>query len=472
MLRIALTRRHFATAVSGLALVCIVAGGTGRPAGSGRAPLLRLPLGQVNVSRAPGAQLEAAIIVAPSNPSVIVAGSNDVQPGRLDTRAYTSTDGGQSWVSSHPYRGAGCAIGDPAVAIDRSGRELFSYLIGPCRAEGEENPTSVYVSTRDGPSGGWTSVRVAGPLETGRNDKPTLVWDTWPTSRHLGRAYVAWSRILSRQIAELVVAHSDDGGATWSKPVRVTPPALPSTELFASLAVSPSGDLYVVRIDISHAVFLSRSTDGGARFGATVEVEGSVFFPNVCRLLSVATAIPAQGRRCVTPTPTIVARSATATVVYAEPGADGQDLDVFARTYDAALRPRAEALRVTPPEGETASDQFQPTAALDPNGKLIWVCFYDTRGDPTRNTVRFSCTASSDGIRWRPPVPVASVRSNETGASASPYQYGDYQGLAIGADGVAHPIWTDARDLAGGDEEIYTTTLTAANLDNRAGGLP
>jgi hypothetical protein len=424
----------------------------------------RLPLTQVNVSRAPGAQLEAAIAVAPSDPEVLLAGSNDVGPRAFDTLAYASADGGRSWVTSHPYAGPGCAIGDPAVAIDESGRELFAYLTAPCRARSDEKPIAVYVSTREQRGGDWSSVQVAGPLETGANDKPTLALDLSPASPYRGRAYLGWGRILSRRSAELVVVHSDDGGRTWSQPVRVEPSQASTSELFASLGVAPDGDLYVVRTDISHGVFLSRSTDGGASFDAAVVVEASVFFPNVCRSLTIATEIPAQSRRCVTPTPTVAARASGVTVVYAEPSASAQDLDVFARNYDRALRPRGGTLRVNPPDGGTASDQFQPTATIDAATGLIWVCFYDTRGDRTRRTARFSCTASREGFRWKRPLRVASTPSDETRTTASKYQYGDYQGLAIGRDGIAHPIWTDSRNLAEMNEEIYTTRLTAANL--------
>jgi hypothetical protein len=41
---------------------------------------------------------------------------------------------------------------------------------------------------------------------------------------------------------------------------------------------------------------------------------------------------------------------------------------------------------------------------------------------------------------------------------ATSFEYGDYAGLAA-ANGVAHPMWTDTRDLASNGEEIYTTAL-------------
>jgi hypothetical protein len=58
---------------------------------------------------------------------------------------------------------------------------------------------------------------------------------------------------------------------------------------------------------------------------------------------------------------------------------------------------------------------------------------------------------------------MATVASNESKRPAIPFQYGDYEGLVV-AGGVAHPIWTDARDLRTRGEEIYTRALTAADL--------
>jgi hypothetical protein len=402
--------------------------------------------------------------VSPDNPAVLLAGSNDVTRRSLDTLAYTSTDGGASWVTSHPYADRGCAIGDPATAIGADGRELISYLVAPCRTRSDDNRTSVYVSRRRGPSGPWAAVRVARPLRIAANDKPTLVWDTAAASRYAGRAYVAWSRIRRVTDTTLVVAHSDDAGATWSKPVRIESPAVLPSDLFASLAIAPSGDVYAAWTNVSHAVFVARSSDGGESFGPAATVQSDTFFASVCYFLRISTPVPAQSRRCVTTTPTVVASRTGVTVVYARPAPNGRGLDVFARSYDRLLTARHKARRVNPPDGKVASDQFEPVAALDPRSGLIWVCFYDTKGDPARQSVRFSCTASTNGIRWRAPRPVASVRSNETRAPATRFQYGDYQGLAVGRDGVAHPVWTDSRDLQRRGEEIYTTALTVDEL--------
>lgn len=54
-------------------------------------------------------------------------------------------------------------------------------------------------------------------------------------------------------------------------------------------------------------------------------------------------------------------------------------------------------------------------------------------------------------------MPAATVPSNESAYPATPFQFGDYQGLAIDANGRAHALWTDSRHVARVGEQIYAT---------------
>jgi hypothetical protein len=137
-------------------------------------------------------------------------------------------------------------------------------------------------------------------------------------------------------------------------------------------------------------------------------------------------------------------------------------------TFDSRLQPIAgyPVLRqhrlVTRALGSRRSDQFWTQSAVDRSDGSLWLCYYDTLGDPTRAKAYFSCARSQTGGRtWTRPVRVASVASDETQPGA--LQYGYYQGLAV-ADGVAHPMWTDTRQLSSLKEEIYTTRVTPADL--------
>ena len=73
----------------------------------------------------------------------------------------------------------------------------------------------------------------------------------------------------------------------------------------------------------------------------------------------------------------------------------------------------------------------------------------------------FSCTYSHDGRSWAPVRRVASAASNERAAGADYGEYGDYESI-VGAGGIAHPIWSDSRDLRRRAEEIFTARIEAA----------
>ena len=437
---------------------------------------------EVNVSRAPGAQSEVAIAVDPSDPRVLVAGSNNF-PGPT-MRAYGSTDGGASWTSANDPplpRGAAsaCAGGDPALAIDGLGRQYYAFLaVRPCV---ESRKVGLFVATRAGPEDAWRTPEApvappaSGALRTSFlvNDKPSLAVDNSPASPHYGRVYVAWSRLLPGPAWSISVSHSDDGGATWSKPVQVND--VNGRLFFASVAVGRDGTAYVGWIDADAIrVAIDRSTDGGDSFGRDRAAARYSAYSLTCR--SGGAPIPAQPTRCSTAGPVVSvdasagAHAGRVYVTYANTGRN-RSLDVFVAAFDRRLRPalgypvRFLPKRVNPPDGRTPADQFLPASAIDATDGRLWVCFYDTAGDPRRVRARFSCTVSaSGGRRWSRVVRAASVASDETAPGArQSFGYGDYAGLVV-AGGVAHPIWTDTRDLKRLREEIYTTTLTVADL--------
>jgi hypothetical protein len=429
------------------------------------APMLvaaAVALPQSDVSRHAGAQDEPTIAASPADPAILLAASNDDQWG---TDAFTSTDGGTTWIRSlplSPYVGADCAAGDPGAAIAADGREFVSYLTAPCASTSPDAPSSVYVSSRAGPSGSWEPVLVADASE-GNNDKPALASDNVGASPHHGRAYLVWDRYTS-STDRLVISHSDDGGRTWSVPRLVRGASSTSgTVSVDGLTVGPGGTVYLTWEDDDDVAWVSRSTDGGQSFRASVRVaKTGLPFSRSCEENPESgggTAIPAQAQRCVDVNASLAVGPARVVVVYTA-RRRGRHLGVDATSFDSMLRRRSAPVSIRPSHGPLRSDQFLPVAAADRNNGRIWACWYDTRGDATRRSAVFTCSASRDGRRWAIALPVASVRSDESRPPADILQFGDYEGLTVGADGVAHPIWTDSRNLATLGEEIYTTALS------------
>ena len=421
----------------------------------------------VAVSREWGTQSETAIAIDPSNDEVLLAGSNSHGDRRV--HAYGSTDGGATWAKVPLPRSTGTIFSaDPAVAIDRTGRQYFGHV--RIASQARRITIDVVVAARSGPAGQWRSVAVR-PLPRVFDDKPAIAVDTWPGSPHADRVYLAWSRITRARRGFIALSHSDDGGATWSPPVRVSDSAR-TLDSYASLAVAPDGSVYVAWWNaFGRGVFVDRSTDGGATFGRDRLVD-PIAGRGTCSPPGVR--IPAQPTNCVRPNPVVSvdgspgAFAGRVYVTYGDTGGAFQQQDVFVTAFDGALTPIVRRHRVHPPDTPHRADQFWPASAIDQSSGTLWVCFYDTTGDPRRRRTYFSCTRSADGgATWVTPVRAATRFSNvtvpgaDTGRRTFGREYGDYQGLAA-ARGRAHPIWTDTRDLRRLREEVYTTLLVDA----------
>ncbi len=431
------------------------------------------PAPEVDVSSLPGPQTNATITIDPRNDHVLLAASNSLFEGT--ERIYGSTDGGTTWQSTTafpPIRQVNttCAS-DPGVAIDLTGRQYFSFVRAtPCSSNGVFH---VYVMSRAGASVAWSKPVLVAPLRTARlDDKPTIAVDSSPSSPHRNRVYVAWSRLSRGTVFSIVISHSDDGGKRWSVPVRVNRTGNEVT--YASIGTARNGTVYVAWTDISNfAVRIARSTDGGTHFGGENQV--AAFAIVTIPHCGLGIVIPAEPHSCIQANPTVSVDTSggrySGRVYVSYTGTDFQgDQGASLTTFDSRLHPLSgyplnQKNRTVAQSGplETRPDQFWAQSAVDRSDGALWLCFYDTSGDPARKRAHYTCTVSKDGgTQWATPVRAASVDSDETQPGAS-YQYGYSQGL-VAATGVAHPIWTDTRRLDDLGEEIYTVALTEADL--------
>jgi hypothetical protein len=425
---------------------------------------------QVNVTETQGAQNEPTITIDPRDDKILLAGSNSFTEGSM--RVYSSADGGSTWTRSFVYARPttylnSCAS-DPGVAIDGKGRQYFSFIrTTPCSS----GHPQLFVASRSGPDALWEKPVVVNPLRTSvADDKPAIAVDTSPSSPHRDRVYVAFSRLSHNQVLSIVSSYSDDGGRTWSRIKKVNRTG--QQETYASVAVARDGTVYVAWDDSSgNSLKIARSTDGGRHFGP----ERTIVTFSVVPIPSCGSGIviTASLRVCIHPNPVVTVdrsrgpRAGRVYVSYAQTGFGG-DEGVFVRAYDRNLRPllgdaNDPGVAVAPHPRRTRPDQFWPASAVDPASGAFWACFYETVG-LARKRAFYVCTVSRNGGKtWSTPVQAASVASDETQPGSDFRQYGDYEGLAV-ANGVAHPIWTDSRDLDTMQEEIYTSVLTEAEL--------
>ena len=427
----------------------LLAAGCGGSGPSGR---------NVDVSRAFGGDGEVSASVDPSNQDVLLAGA--IGDGGSVMRTFTSLDGGARWtsasVASAPQDSV--CLSDPAVGIGPGGSEYYVFMrVSAC---GDSTETSVLlIRSRAGPKDAWGHPHVIPPGEPrpkNEQDRPVLAVDNSPRSPHRGRIWVAFVEITSgRNPDELWLAHSDDRGRDWSRPML-----LGQWLYEPSLAVLPDGSLIATSMNVSDQDIsvVHVSLDGTTRsVGFDAGVRSHFFWH--CRNHGRHGKLRAMPHRCVGPVPS-AAVDWTHRLIYVAwsgPARNGSR-NVFVWRLDARLRYGGGPFGTPPPlvrDGHAPADQFLASVAVDQRTSAVWVCFYDTRGDPTRRLARFTCDVSTDrGHSWHE-TRVARAASDEAAASADPFGYGDYESV-VAEGGTAHAFWTDGRLL---QEDIFTTTL-------------
>ncbi|MDX6472144.1 MAG: hypothetical protein QOK22_960 [Gaiellaceae bacterium] len=220
----------------------------------------------------PDSQHETAV-----EPDSLAFGSTVVAAFQLGRRAAgaaadigtaVSRDAGRTWqrstlpsvtVNSVPP-GPESSASDPTVAYDA----LHAvWLVGTLTLEGSD-VSHVYVARSTDGLHWQAPVDVAtGPLL----DKEWLVCDNGAASPFRGRCYAEYT---DDQLNQTVSQFTNDGGATWSPPVRST-----STLVGTQPVVRPDGTLVVVAGDyagqagVTGSIVAVRSTDGGATFTRT-----------------------------------------------------------------------------------------------------------------------------------------------------------------------------------------------------------
>ena len=404
-----------------------------------------------NVSRAPGAQTQLALVTDPTHSASLFGVSNDTSLRTV--RVYTSEDGGRTWRSAAgPALGIdACARGEPSAAVDARGRQFIAFSVSRTCTAYDPVPY-VVVAVRESASGPWSVHRMAAK-------RPADFWDDYPSlAAGGGHVYVIWSRLLQWTYESTVVSSTTDG-RTW------TPPrAIDSRLLYPRLAtgtVAPDGTLYVTGVDARFGVWLAQSRDTARTFS----LRRVAALPDN-RAAECSTAsdhpTPFQGIRCVGPNPSVTAARKRVFVTYGI-GWPGEPQSVGVGVFDNGLHPVARTMGGPSP---VDGDRFWPASAYDASTGRLWVCFYDTTGDPSREQAWYSCTHTTDGRSWSKPVGAAreSANAEVLWEDARVYSFGDVIGFGgytavAAAGGKAHPLWIDTRNLGGRKQEVFGATL-------------
>jgi hypothetical protein len=463
------------------------------------------------------AQNETTIAVDPSNPNHIVAGANDyrlfnAREGRNDSSsyAYTSFDGGQTWVNTMipgltlPSGGVGAfswfdGSGDPVVAFGPNNTVYFgSIAFSRSTPLGGQQASAIVVNVSHDGGLHWSgpsTIAIDGVTPAGTpavshifNDKIWLAAD--PTS---GRVYVTWTKFTFDQDdnyieSPIMVSSSSDSGAHFGAPTRVAPSlngfagGVTPYDQGSNPQVGNDGTLYVAyeasvcataacnQAGDRDATVVATSTDGGSSFSQAI-VDTNYDFP--------ATLTGENFRLNSYPMLAVDRVNGKLTVTWSD---DRNGL--YDANTGASVKTNGDNIVSQSGNGKTWSkpvvigtpedEVFSAVAARD--GKVA-VTSYTRHYDPNGINLDYAYWAGSGAqsltradtqrittVSENPQVQFLAVAAD--GSEIQGVFIGDYSAVAIGSDLRIHPCWTDFRGRPGvntPNQDAYTQSIQLKN---------
>lgn len=416
----------------------------------------------------PDTQVEPDVAVDRANPDHVVS---VFQEGRYPDGAAaaagfaTSRDGGRTWTTGELpglTRAAGGAFeraGDHVVAFGPDGAAVVATTAFDGQLKPDKRSAIAVIRSADGGSTwGRPSLVVDDHDLNVFNDNPAVAVDTFASSPHRGRIYVAWIRErihIHRFSSPIVLSRSDDGGATWSGLTPLSFP--PDNGQGTQVVVRPDGRVSVLwqRFGFQGGVqeVVRTSNDGGTTFGPPVRISDVRWreSPGMRTGFGIASAAvdPITGRMFVAWQDSRFRTGGLNDAVLVASG-DGIHWTVPAP--------------VGRPPGEPLADHLTPDVSA--YGGAVAVTFLGRpllRGRPgnfvderyagsTDGGATFGCVASIG-----PPTDIRFAALAFPGRSRF---LGDYMGVSLTAAG-AHAVWARAYGVAGGGRDPHQTIWAA-----------
>jgi len=355
---------------------------------------------------------DAPIAADPLNPLNLLLGSVDANcPPPGISGFHVSTDGGTTWSRYcmpiiDDYHGLTYVPGgEPMVGYDRNG----TAYIASAYTDSDDEGYGLIAVQKQLTGSNWSQPVVA--LHDGHSI-PFSSWmtvDTSTQSLHVNSLYLS-SIVISepqQNKNQLVVAHSNDGGKTWTT-VKVVPAQTPpANELYTGIDVGNDGTVYLTWMYCrpctptgKENMMFSKSTDGGNTWSTPV-LMGTVLdsgIPNTNVYVDNYPAIavdksngPYAGSLYV--------------IMYNWTGTFMQ-VQVVRSTDGGSTwsKPVPVALGIT-------HDQFLPWVSVSPAG-LVGVSWLDRRNDPKNiNYQAFAAISTDGGKSFQPNVQLTTAFS-------------------------------------------------------------
>jgi hypothetical protein len=436
-------------------------------------------------------QNESTVAVNPIDPTIVAAGANDEIQEPLCTPAtggpsscpfdpftdsmgvYITNDAGATWsqqiLDAHSTT-IYTTDGDPALAWgpkpngsggfralnSANGARLYAgTLLGSATFGAAKEQIGLFYSDDNGST--WTGPIVISTRDNpvSFNDKIALTTDTNPSSPFFGRVYVSWTLFKGNPTLNfgesntfspepIVIARSNDGGSTWSKPVQLSSAANNGSvggRQGSTPEVAPNGDVYVFwdgALSHQSAVMGVRSTDGGKSFTRPFLVSFKSDNPS---------PLPGARFRDNSFPSADIGSTGKLYVVWTNYSNGHGTVKLATSTNNGASWSVGTAADVT---GRSA---FYPAVAV--NGSNVFIGF-NALDDVAAGTSPGAGVVSYDayyvldtGSGFGAPVKISATSSDPDASSTNGLTgqfLGDYNGADVGSNGTFWFTWTDTRN--------------------------
>jgi hypothetical protein len=371
------------------------------------------------------------------------------------------------------YRSAGALplpapkrqVSENATLAWGAGDELVaSYTVIASRAAQSKAAEGLYVARSSDGGRTWTRTAQLEGFSCGGPERSTVVVDR---ARHA--MYVAWTHrdytsnscnaTVDPSSAVIRWARSTDGGRTFSRAVDATvageaedptPAVLPDGTLLISTLVVRGVSLdNPVCPGVDQHVVVLRFSPQGRRLGETTAIE------NLCLIAGGLSANGAGYLPSTYPALTVDPASGAAVVAASYQGFTDRGI------MTAASRDGGRTWSQHLVAGLAGTEGTLP--ALSSNGGRAALSWLEVQ--PGGAYLPKLVASADGGGTWSDALSLASLPSNGTAKPQNgidPHGFGSYQGLAVGADLVAHVAWPDLRPRADGttaDVDVWTRDL-------------
>jgi hypothetical protein len=395
---------------------------------------------------------EVPITADPSNGTHLLSGSNDYNCGTVQG-FYSSSNSGSSWTSHCMTALAGFSgDGDPDVAYDTSGN---SYIAG-IQESGGVGRIVYEKSTNNGSTWSATATAVLPLFASGFTDKDWMESDHGTASPRPGALYISVTQFNSGFTQDAIsVAHSYDGGATWSD-VQVDPTQNLSSQVdqFSDLAVANDGTVYVTWMrcpptgptgdcgGTTAKMLISKSTNGGVTWSAATQITTATLAPDSCG--AYYGCVPGTNER-VSNLPVVDVDHSTGAVYVAYYNYNGTTMQVKVRksTDGGATWGAAKGIFGS----ANTHQQWLHWLSVGPTGQVGVTMNYTKTGTQYMAKAAFS----TDGGATYTKRKTSTVLSNTTSDGFGGGFIGDYTGN-IWVGGTLHQSWPDTRTGVSADE--------------------